>query len=108
MRDIAIKVYRIIKKMHFKTSLPFSKLILLILFFVLFLYVGLLGFGVVAYKFRVQLYWCFQVESFKYPIFLDKILFPMIAFCFVCFFNSSASQFYPSLRLRNFVILLKK
>ena len=39
---------------------------------------------------------------FKYSLFLDYILFLLIAFCFL---NSSASQFYPILRLRNFVTL---
>ena len=38
----------------------FSKLILLILGFS-FLYVGLLGFVVVAYQFHVQLQWCFRI-----------------------------------------------
>ena len=38
----------------------------------------------------------------KYSIFLDNILFPLIAFCFL---NSSATQFYPTLHLRNFVML---
>ena len=37
---------------------------------------------------------------FRYSIFLNNILFPLIAFCFL---NSSASQFYPALHLRNFV-----
>ena len=41
---------------------------------------------------------------FWYSIFLDSILFPLIAFCFL---NSSATQFYPTLRLRSFVMLSK-
>ena len=36
---------------------------------------------------------------FKHSIFLDNILFPLIAFCF--FLNSSASQFYLTLHLYN-------
>ena len=35
-------------------------------------------------------------------VFLDNILFPLIAFCFL---NSSATQFYPTLRLRSFVTI---
>ena len=45
---------------------------------------------------------CVCMCSFKYSIFLDNILFPLIAFCFL---NSSASQFFPTLRSRNFVML---
>ena len=45
---------------------------------------------------------CLYLLLFKYSIFLDNILFPLIAFCFL---NSLASQFYATLRLRNFVIL---
>ena len=40
--------------------------------------------------------------SFKYSIFFDNILFPLRAFCFLV---SSTSQFYPTLRLRHFVML---
>ena len=39
---------------------------------------------------------------FQYSIFLDDILLLLIAFCFL---NSSVSQFYPTLHLRNFVML---
>ena len=42
----------------------FSKLILLILGF-LFLYVGLLGFVIVAYQFCLRLLWCFQLKFFR-------------------------------------------
>ena len=42
---------------------------------------------------------------FKHSIFLDNILFLLIAFCFL---NSSASQFDPTLRLCNFVMLFTK
>ena len=46
---------------------------------------------------------CLYVFIFlNIPYFRDTILFPLIAFCFL---NSSASQFYPTLCLRNFVML---
>ena len=50
-------------------------------------------------------FFCFVLcLLFLYSIFLDNILFPLIAFCFL---NSSASQFYPTQDLRNFVMLQK-
>ena len=45
---------------------------------------------------------CLYLFFFKYSIFLDNILFPLIVFCLL---NSSASQFYPTLHLHNFVML---
>ena len=45
---------------------------------------------------------------FLYSIFLDNILFPLIAFCFVFSILCSAFKFLSNLRLRNFVMLWKK
>ena len=40
---------------------------------------------------------------YKYSVFLDSILLPLIAFCFL---NSSATQFYPTLCLHIFCYLI--
>ena len=44
---------------------------------------------------------CLQI-FFNIPYFLDNILFLLITFCFL---NPSATQFYPTLRLRGFFML---
>ena len=51
----------------------------------------------------VTMFWSAFISLFSK--FLDNILFPLIGFCFL---TPSASQFYPTLRLRNFVMLWNK
>ena len=45
---------------------------------------------------------CLWILLFRYSPFLDNIPLPLITFCSS---NSSASQFFSNLRLRNFVLL---